>query len=152
MLSEVIVLRKISIDELGKLDKKAQSFLLETDLISVPIGRIELGQGYYVNVDLYQTQLYESRKYESHRKYIDVQYIVYGQENIFVAPIEKLSILKNYNSTKDIIIYSNSFLGEKISLHEGEMVIFYPQDGHMPCVLDTQPQQVKKIVIKIPIK
>ena len=145
-------MKKITVDELGQLDKKAYAFLLGTDLEKMPIGRIDLCQGYYVNIDSYQTQSYESRRYESHREYIDVQYIVLGQENIFVAPIGKLKIVEEYNPTKDITFYSNRFYGEKICLHKGEMVVFYPQDGHMPCVADKQTQQVKKIVIKIPIK
>lgn len=145
-------MKKITVAELGQFDKKAQSFLLETDLEKIPVGQINLGQGYYVNVDSYQTQQFGSRKYESHRKYIDIQYIVSGQENVFVAPIEKLKLYKNYNASKDIVFYSNEFQGEKICLHRGEIVIFYPKDGHMPCIAETYPQQVKKIVIKIPIK
>ena len=142
----------ITIAELGQLDKKAQTFLLETNLEKIPVGKINLGRGYYVNIDSYQTESYELKKYESHIKYIDVQYIVSGQENIFVAPIDKLKIIEEYNPTKDITFYSNRFNGEKICLHKGEMVVFFPQDGHMPCVADKYPQQVKKIVIKIPRK
>lgn len=41
-------------------------------------GRYELENGIYVNIESYSTCSCEEKKYEIHRKYIDLQYIISG--------------------------------------------------------------------------
>ncbi|MBR4758462.1 MAG: YhcH/YjgK/YiaL family protein, partial [Bacteroidaceae bacterium] len=59
-------------------------FLKHTDLSALSLGRHEIGQGCYANVQEYETKT--TSKYELHRRYIDVQLLGFGEELVYVAP------------------------------------------------------------------
>ena len=81
---------------------KAFSFLSKQNLASLDPGRYELdGEDLFVNVDEYVTRNEEVTKYEAHKKYADIQYLVAGEERIGVAPLENTTITDSYNSETD---------------------------------------------------
>ena len=63
--------------------------------------------GMYVNIESYTTQLREDRKFEAHRRYIDVQYMISGKELITVCPADKLKCVEAYNQNTDIVFFQN---------------------------------------------
>ena len=68
-------------DYLSDKFKKAFTFLRETDLASLPIGRTEIdGDEVYASVQSYTTMTVEECAFESHLEYFDVQYVVEGEE------------------------------------------------------------------------
>lgn len=126
--------------------QKAFEFLRKKDLINLPTGRYEIdGDNIYVNIDEYETKI--SDNVESHKKYIDIQYLIKGEENIGVASPNNLKIIEEYNDEKDIVFYNGDT--RKIKIKENEFVIFYPEDAHLPCQIINFPQKVKKAVVKI---
>lgn len=114
-------------------------------------GRVELAGGVYVNIESYQTQERCKRRFEAHRKYIDIQYMIEGEELIAVAPISELTISEPYDEKRDIEFYENSVNGMDYALHSGEFQIFKPGEGHMPCIALNGINKVRKMVIKVPI-
>ena len=62
---------------------RALDFLKNTDLQALPGGRHAIeGDMMYANVDDVETKLFETTKPESHKNYVDIQFMVKGQENM----------------------------------------------------------------------
>ncbi|MCD7817298.1 MAG: YhcH/YjgK/YiaL family protein [Bacteroides sp.] len=131
---------------------KAIQFLQSTDFSDISSGRYNLDELSYYNVDVYMPKKFGDGRFESHRKYIDVQYIVDGEERIYVSDIQDLNILEPYDEDKDVIFYENNGKGREVILRGGEYAVFYPKDGHMSSMASDIPQQVKKVVVKVPVK
>lgn len=132
--------------ELSPSFQKAFDFLEKTDLKNLQAGKYQIeGDNIYVNIDEYQTRT--SDAIEAHKVYIDIQYIISGEEYIGVTKLDGLKIIENYNSQKDISFYNGEV--EKILLKENEFIILYPEDAHLPCQQIDIPRYVKKAVVKI---
>jgi biofilm protein TabA len=118
-----------------------------------PDGRYEIdGDRVYALVQRYTTRPLEQCKFESHRKYIDVQMVVSGEEAMGHAPIAKLTPSTAYDETKDFSLYQPFDGGTRLRLAGGEFAIFYPSDGHMPCLEAGAPSAVVKIVVKVRVE
>jgi YhcH/YjgK/YiaL family protein len=104
----------------------------------------------HVLVQSYATKPAAEKKWESHRRYLDVQYIVSGRELITVAPIGALAGATEYNEAKDVINYSGAS-GEASTLfvEGGQFAIFLPEDGHRPGVAVDATEDVRKVVVKV---
>lgn len=113
-------------------------------------GVYELSPRVKAIVSEYTTKKVNENGYEAHRDYIDIQYLLSGNEMICCLPLEYLKEIKAYNSEIDASFHVES--GEKpqeLLLGNGFFAIFFPQDGHMPCLCVEKPIPVKKIVVKI---
>ena len=107
----------------------------------------------FVLKQVYITKNREDCFFESHKKYIDIQYMLKGEEIMDVCNLEDLEILKDYDEKTDFIKYKGK--EENISsllIKENELAIFYPQDAHQPCIKTNQNKLIYKAVIKIPVK
>lgn len=86
---------------------------------------------------------------EAHRKYLDIQYIVKGQEVVGYAPLEACSIEGEFNEEKDIGKYSGNF--EYITIGEGMCYVAFPEDAHMPGRHLEVPNDFVKVVVKLKV-
>jgi len=131
---------------------KAFKFLKENDLTKLENKRYDIdGDNLFVNVSEYNTKEPIDAKFEAHRKYIDIQYVIKGAEMIGVAPLDSRdSITQPYNETKDVEFskYSN---GTFYEANQGNFFVFFPDDGHAPSVKTDSIAPVKKLVVKIRI-
>lgn len=126
-------------------------FITENDLLSLKVGAYQLGDGVYVNIDSYETSSVEVRKYESHKKYIDIQYIISGREKIYLSEIKSLKAASDYDETKDIQFFESSESGKSEIVEAGDYLVIKPLVAHMPCVCIDKPELVKKAVFKYPV-
>lgn len=129
---------------------KALRYLIDTDCQAIEAGRYEIdGSQIFAMVQDYTTKRPEEMKFESHRKYIDVQYVAKGEETMGYTDISRLSVTQDYDAENDVMLFD----GEGVSLYlpAGAFVILYPQDGHQPCVISGEPQAVRKVVIKVAV-
>ena len=63
---------------------RALDFLKHTDLKALPGGRYAIeGDMMYANVDDVETKPFEATKPESHRNYVDIQFMVSGESTAF---------------------------------------------------------------------
>jgi biofilm protein TabA len=115
--------------------------------------RVELGDGLFAMEQVYLTKAREDAFYESHRRYIDVQVIVTGAEAMEVDDIARLSGATAYDEERDFIRYaSGAHPHSRILLQAGDIALFFPADGHMPCLHPAgAPQLVRKTVVKVPV-
>lgn len=124
-------------------------FLAATDFAEKEDGRYNLIGDDYVNVQTYTTK--KDADFEAHRNYIDIQYMISGEELIGVTDYGQCSTTVPYSSDKDIEFLSGS--GDYHMLKQGEFMVLYPNDAHKPSVsIDkNNPSRVRKAVVKVKI-
>ena len=127
----------------------AFEYLVQNDLKALPLGRKDLNENVYVAVSEYTTKDIENADYEVHKEYIDLQYIISGEELIgLTREHTELKIITPYIAEKDIEFYDYTG-GELLPATPDNYFIFFPNDFHKPCIKRTKNSQVKKIVVKI---
>lgn len=102
-------------------------------------------------VSEYETKVKNEVGYEAHRKNIDIQYLLKGEERVACLPLEKLKETKPYSEEKDAAFFTASIQPIEMKLGDGFFAIFFPQDGHMPQLSVDRPMMVKKVVVKVEI-
>ena len=118
----------------------------------VETGVYELSSRVKVIVSEYTTKETNDNGYEAHRQFIDIQYLISGKERIKCLPLDYLKESKPYKEDIDAAFYEeNGVKPQDHLLGNGYFAIFFPQDGHMPQLCDGNPEQVKKVVIKVKI-
>jgi len=136
--------------------RKALKYLNDTDLeemfkkvsIDKPL-EVEIdGKNIFAIFQTYETKPLSEASMEGHKKYIDIQYIHKGVEQILVTPTTRITKEANYDDKKDVyfpkvVDYSN------FRLTAGMGCILYPEDLHAPCISIDAPTKVEKIVIKV---
>ncbi|MBI5296799.1 MAG: YhcH/YjgK/YiaL family protein [Chloroflexi bacterium] len=136
-------------DGLGHNLPRALKFLAETDLATLPIGRIDIdGDDLYAMTQEYLTKPAEQGKWEAHRKYIDIQYVIGGTERMGFANLRTMQV-GEYVPERDFLSMNGT--GSFVDVFAGSFVIFFPEDGHMPCLCADEPQQVRKVVLKVKV-
>lgn len=126
----------------------AFKFLNTKDLNCLPRGKTIINNNIYIIKDIYKTLYIGETFWESHEKYIDIQYIHSGSEKIAYSPI---SLLKKiiYNTENDLKILKGP-IQSILHLNKNDFAIFFPEDAHMPSLNpSTGPIEVNKFVIKI---
>lgn len=115
-------------------------------------GNYESENGVYYMVLSYDAKKVEEGKFETHIKYIDVQYIVEGIELMQWLPLSRKGQSKGYNPEKDVEFYTDAPDYTDIVAASGEFYIFMPDDVHKPSLrLENKSAKVKKIVVKVPV-
>jgi len=131
---------------------KAFKFLKSNDLTKLELKRYDIeGDNLFATVSEYQSKNEESAKFEAHRKYIDIQYVISGKEIMNLAPISTLKdVLTPYDAVKDIeFITVSKVVNYKAS--PSNFFIFFPDDAHRPGLKDGLNSPVRKIVIKVKV-
>jgi YhcH/YjgK/YiaL family protein len=127
-------------------------FLQSHDLSKLEPNRYDIeGDNLYAQVSEYLTKNEEDAKYEAHRKYIDIQYVVHGKERIGVAPLSrKHDVLQPYDPAKDVEIMTFDH-GVNHNASPETFFIFFPDDAHRPGLEDGANEQVRKTVVKVKV-
>lgn len=133
--------------------KLALEYLEKNDLKVFDNGRYDiLGDDVYVNVQDYTSKAETQGKWEAHKKYIDIQFMIKGTERIGVGEIDNYQTTETYDEPKDLeflAVANDNY--QFINMNENDFIILYPQDVHMPQIAMNTPSYVKKAVVKISI-
>ncbi|MBU1100382.1 MAG: YhcH/YjgK/YiaL family protein [Bacteroidetes bacterium] len=133
----------------GKIEK-ALKFLKETDFSKITTDRVEIeGEEIFALISKYKTIKPEDGKWEAHRQYVDIQFIISGGEDFGYVNVEYLDPTTDYDPENDIQWFNGD--GDFFQLHEDEFVILFPQDAHMPKLAIEGSEEVKKVVIKVAV-
>ena len=111
--------------------------------------KIEIDENNFGLEQVYISKKREQCFFESHRKYIDVQVILEGEEIIEVIDSNFLEVSMPYDKGMDLIKYKDTNQSSLIRLGKGDVAIFYPEDAHMPCVCINNCVKVIKTVVKV---
>lgn len=114
--------------------------------------KIELGGGVFVVEQVYETKPRAEGLFEAHRKHIDVQLIVEGEEIMELADLSRMTVKQAYDAERDFALYQDNADASALRAFAGDVAIFYPADVHMPSLrLRSGPVLVRKAVVKVPV-
>lgn len=128
--------------------KKVFDYIRLHDLLAAPEGKIEIdGDNAWISVSEVQGKEKPAALIETHDRYIDIQLPQRGRETFGWQARELLREPKDggYNREKDITFYADE-TPFYFTLAPGEFAIFFPEDGHAPCIGDGM---IKKVVVKV---
>ncbi|MFA5784125.1 MAG: YhcH/YjgK/YiaL family protein [Phycisphaerae bacterium] len=129
---------------------KAFEILKDKSLATKQDGKYPVdGENIYYTIQRYTTKPMDEGRLEAHRKYIDIQFLLEGEELLGYMPLEGLKVSQEYDCQKDIAFYQTPAEMTQIKLEPGLFCILFPQDAHLPGCSFNQAAEVKKIVIKI---
>jgi YhcH/YjgK/YiaL family protein len=132
---------------LGERLARGLAYLRETDLRALAPGQYEIeGSDLFAIVQDYATKPLAQGRWEAHRRYIDIQYVVEGVERFGFASTERLKIVSE-EEAKDVVWFEGE--GDFFALREGMFAILKPQDAHMPGIAVCEPAPVRKVVVKV---
>ena len=137
-------------NNLSEFLKIGLDYIKNTDFDKLEDGRYSInGEDIYINIQTYKTK--ENADFEAHRNYIDIQYVISGEEKIGVTDYVNCNTTVEYNDDKDIEFLNG--VGEYYELKTGDFMILYPTDAHKPSIsIDTNnPETVRKAVVKVHI-
>lgn len=114
--------------------------------------RVELTAGVYAMEQVYGTKPRPEGVFESHRKFIDLQVLLEGEEILEVIDLARVTVRQAYDAEKDYALYADHAEGSRLRLRAGEAAVFYPVDVHMPSLrCGAAAVRVRKTVVKIPV-
>ena len=116
---------------------------------NLPVGRYEIdGDNVFAFIQEYDSKTESA--FETHKNFIDIQFVSSGVEVIEVADISKMTESIPYNSEKDVTFYEDYDKASISVIEAGAYGIFFPWDAHKPgLAFNGNPDAVKKIVVKI---
>lgn len=122
-------------------------WIINNDLKSLADGRYEINENIYANVQSYMTK--DDAPYEAHKDYIDIQYMINGEELSGVTDYSNCSTKEEYNKEKDIEFLNPPQNEEFFKVKDGEFFVFFPHDAHKPAIKVKDNKSVKKVIVKV---
>lgn len=95
------------------------------------------------------TKPWEGAQLEAHREFLDVQYVLEGQDTIGWAPVDTLTPEGEFNTEKDYGMYTGS--NAPTVIPAGYCCVLFPEDAHAPNTHLSVPNDYKKIVVKLKV-
>ena len=116
------------------------------------------GDDIYVNQHRYETLPRARCRWESHRRYLDLQFCLEGREIIDVTRRDDLEPDGSYDAEADLLFHRTPFQSAPtivpgsvlpVLMSPGTFTVFTPSDAHRPKVMADRPSPVRKFVVKI---
>jgi len=129
---------------------KGLELLRDTDFSTMEDGRREIdGEDLFILLQSYDTKL-ENDTPEAHKKYIDIQYLISGQELMGVGPLEEMTEEVEARPEGDIWFYHGPL--SRLLLSGDRFTALWPGDAHAPCIaVDGVPVHCRKCVVKVKV-
>lgn len=128
----------------------ALTYIKNTNFLNLDFGKFEIeGDRVFAIYKEYETTPVGDKLSESHLKYIDVQYVVEGAEEMGVTTRTDQESTTSYDDEQDYMLFNEPY--DVITVKAGMFAIFFPDDIHMPEITTNKPSNVKKIVVKVKI-
>lgn len=128
--------------------QEAIAYIEQLNFSDYEKGKHVVNEDFYFLIQEYVAKDPEVARFEAHKNYVDIQYIIEGKEAMEVAPLEKMEVMNPYNPEKDVEHLFNIEGACKMINAAGGYAVFYPNDAHKPCI-KVNDNIVKKIVGKV---
>ena len=126
---------------------KVVEFLQQNDLNTMEAGKYPIKEkDLFLNLQMAKGRSQEAAVLETHVEMIDIQIPLSGDETFGYTPLSDLPSF-DYNAEKDITKYGETKAQTYVTVKPGQFAIFFPQDGHAPCI--TNVPEIKKAICKI---
>ncbi len=123
------------------------TFLNAHDLQTLEPGKYPIkDKDLFLNLQVAKQRTKDTAVLETHINMIDIQIPVSAAETFGYTPLCDLPAFE-YNAEKDITKYGDTKPQTYVTLNPGQFAIFFPQDGHMPCITDAP--EIKKAIFKV---
>lgn len=109
------------------------------------------GDEVFALVSTYETAPGTEKRFETHVRHIDLQYVADGQERILHAPAAALAVETPYDEAMDIAFYAEPPFASSLLMRTGDLAVFHPDDAHKPGCMAGARHTVKKVVVKVRI-
>jgi len=130
--------------------EKAFDFLAKTNLKTIKTGNYEIdGKNLFAAVSEYDSKNEDNAKIEAHKKYADIQYVITGEEQIGVLPLDSMKPFIPYSEKNDIAFFKTDMINYYHQADSSNFFIFFPNDAHRPGVKIDKNTPIKKVVIKV---
>ncbi len=127
---------------------KALEWAKANDLAALESGRYDIdGEALFLNLNEYETKLFEECKFEAHKRYIDVHFMVSGVERIDSQDTGKCDA-EPFNEEGDFMLLDGE-AATQVVLTPGTFAAYFPEDAHKPGIAIDAPAHVKKGVFKV---
>lgn len=124
------------------------TFICNNDLNKLETGKHQIsGNDLFVNIQFAKGKSKEEALLETHKRMIDIQIPLSGPETYGYTALCDLPEA-DYNEEKDITKYEG-LANNYVTCTPGEFAIFFPQDGHAPCI-SAEPE-IKKAIFKVKV-
>lgn len=133
--------------------EKALNFLRTTDFRQLSPGVVEIeGKDIFAQIIDLTTRDMVDNQPEVHRRYLDIQFLAWGEEKIGIAiDTGNNDISESLLEQRDIIFYRNSENESFIEMVPGSYAVFFPQDVHRPACNKTRATPIRKVVVKVAV-
>ena len=132
---------------------RALEWIAQTDMAALEPGRHDIdGDEVYANVMEVTTSLPKDKSFEAHHRYLDIHYVIAGEELIGVAPVGECPEVQAFSEADDFALYSDPADPARVSwvlLKEGELCVTPPADAHKPACATVEPKPLKKACVKV---
>lgn len=129
--------------------KEVVKFIKENDLNTLENGKHPIvDKDLFVNITDARGRSQEESTLETHKNMIDIQIPLDGPEGFGYTPMEDLPEVE-YNAEKDITKYPGVKAQSYVTCRKGMMGIFFPQDGHAPCI--SENETIHKAIFKVKV-
>ena len=113
-------------------------------------GRYELqGDTIFMNVMTFNTQSPVEKKAELHEQYIDIQLLLNGEERILFGTAGTARECEEFHHEDDYQLCSAIENEQAIILKPGMFAVFMPGEPHKPGCVVGEPDEIKKVVVKV---
>ncbi len=127
--------------------EKVVAFIAENDLNKLEAGKHMIeGKDLFVNITTTKGRTPEEAVIETHNNMIDIQIPLDATETFGYTQRDRLPAAE-YNAEKDITKIPGIAAESYVTCEPGMMAIFFPQDGHAPCIAGVP--EFKKAIFKV---
>ena len=106
---------------------------------------------FYLELE-YETHPKDGSLMEVHRKYIDVMWLISGQEQIAVCPVKQMvNLTQPYEEAGDAALGMLADGCSMIQMSPGSVCILFPEDAHAPGITADVPSTIQKLIAKVPV-
>ena len=102
-----------------------------------------------VIIQTYTSKLPAEGKIEAHREFLDIQYVVEGEECVGWANVDTLTPAGDFNTDSDIGFYTGH--ADLMRVGAGNCYVVFPEDAHMPGIAVAEPKTCTKMVVKLKV-
>ena len=116
----------------------------------ISLGRHQINKTDFANVETYLTKSHENCYFEAHKKFIDIQILLSGNERIDFTS-KNLRVREDYNADRDIVFFENpEYQTNTVCQENAYFAVIEPGEAHKPQMNPAEiSNQVKKVVVKI---
>ena len=100
-------------------------------------------------IQSYNTKLPADGRPEAHREFLDIQYVVEGEECVGWADVANLTPDGDFQADKDIGFYTGDV--DYIRIGAGCCYVVFPEDAHKPGIAVAEPKPCIKMVVKLKV-